>query len=154
MPSIQLTKGVSQIATATATVNPATASGTNIAASITKIRGISLASSSTQFIPTNEYWYITGIYVPTTSTGAVNISIANALLITFVNDAPQPYAPSEAEVQQNLYNKLALPPQEWIQLPNGQAFQQAIQPTVTVTTTTTTVTFQETFLRMPLGVMQ
>lgn len=150
MPQVQLTKGVSQIATASATANPGTAAGANLTASITLIRGISLASSNTQYVPTAEYWYITGIFLNPNQTA----SIAHALLITYVNSAPQPFAPQEDEVQQTTYNKLVLPAQEWIQLPNGQSWQQAIQPTATVTTTTTTVTFQETILRMPLTTLK
>jgi len=149
MPAVQLTKGTTQVATATVAIAALAAAGTNTAANITLIRGISLASATTQFVPTAEYWYITGIYLP----GATAPTGMNALLLTFVNSAPQPFAPAESEVSQTIFNKLTLPPQEWIQLPNGQQWQQAIQPQV-ANTSTTTVTFQETILRMPLASMQ
>lgn len=150
MPSVQLTKGNTQICQAQATANAGTAIGANLAASLTLIRGISLASATQQYVPVNEYWYITGIFLNPNQTP----SIAHALLLTYVNSVPQPFAPEEDEVQQGTYNKLTLPSTEWIQLPSGISWQQAIQPTATVTTTTTTVTFQESILRMPLQVLK
>lgn len=149
MPSVQLTKGNTQVASVTATFNAGTPAGINVPATIVNPRGIALAGASQQSVPTAEYWYITGIYL----SAGTSVSIANALLVTYVNNVPQPFAPAEDEVQQTTYNKLVLPPQEWIQLPNGQAWQQALQPQATVTTTTTTVTFFETILRMPLAAL-
>lgn len=148
MPSVQLTKPVTQIATVSVSVPNGSAAGTPIAASITPIRGITLSSSAAQFVPTAEYWYITGIYLNPGQTP----TNTNSLLLTYVNNVVQPYAPAEQEVQQTTFNKLVQPSSEWVHLPNGQQFQQAVQPQVTATATTT-VTFQETILRMPLAAL-
>lgn len=150
MPAVQLTKPITQIATVSYTFPAAAAINVVNAASITNPRFVSLASSSTQFVPTAEYWYITGYFLNT----GQSASICSALLVTYVNGAVQPLTISETEILQSTYNKLTFPASEWVQLPNGQQWQQGMVSTVINTTTTTTVTIQETILRMPLAMLQ
>ena len=150
MPATQLTKGNTQIAVVTATPAPPANAGQNYIATINPVRGVALAGATTQFVPQNEYWYLTGVFLnPNQSPTALH-----GLLLTLVNFIPQMATFQEDEVQQGTYNKLTLPSTEWIQLPSGISWQQAIQPTVTYTTTTTTVTFQETILRVPLALLK
>lgn len=111
---------------------------------------MALASTSTQFVPTAEYDYVTGYFLNTLQSA----SIAAALLATWVNGAQQPLTVSEGEILQATYNKLVFPQAEWVHLPNGQQWQQGMMATATVTTTTTTVTIQETILRIPLAMMK
>jgi len=144
--AVQLTKPVSQIATATATFAASAAAGTTVMASITVIRGQTPAAQLQQ-VPVTEFWYITSIYLP----AGVSPSAVNGILITYVNNIAQPLAPMESEVQQTIYNKLRLSADQWIQLQPGISWYQQIQSTVANGTSATTVTFSMVLLRVPVA---
>lgn len=147
MPHQQLTRPTSAIATAASTFNAASATGLAVRSNLAVPAGASTVT--TMFVPVNEYWYITGFYLQ----AGVSVSIANALVRTTVNFVPQRLQPAEAELQQNIYNKIKFSPAQWIQIPGGNQFYQELVTTTTVTTTTTTVTIWETILMAPAKLM-
>lgn len=143
MPHQQLTRPTSSTATITATFNAGTVAGAAVVANLAIPVGN--PTVTTMFVPTNEYWHITGMYVQ----AGTSVSIANARVRTTVNFTPQRLQPAEAEIQQNIFNKLKFSPAQYIQVPGGQQFFQELIANVAVTTTTTTVTVFETILHVP-----
>jgi hypothetical protein len=97
-------------------------------------------------VPTSEYWYITSFYLP----AGMSPSAVNAVLSIYVNDIPQPLSVMESEIQQNIYNKLRLSPDQWIHLEPGSTFYETLTSTVANGSSATTVTIYQVFLRVPV----
>jgi hypothetical protein len=146
MPQQQLTQPVSFTATVSATFNAG-----NGTAAVQGAMSIPVGSPTvtTFFVPVNENWFITGFYLQ----AGVSVSIANARVQTTVNFTPQRLQPAEAEIQQNIYNKLKLTPDQWIAIPGGNQFTQSLIPNVSIVTTTTSVTIYETIRAVPLKLL-
>jgi len=143
--AVRLTKPTSQVGYATATFAASAAAGTTLQAQIVTQRPISPAKSAVS-VPTSEYWYITSFYLP----AGMSPSAVNAVLSVYVNDIPQPLSVMESEIQQNIYNKLRLSPDQWIHLEPGSTFYETLTSTVANGSSATTVTIYQVFLRVPV----
>lgn len=153
MPQTQLT-GFSQVIASIAFAFAASAAaGTQVAQSLTipaNMPGAS-AQATPYSVPGNEWWYITNFYLP----AGTNVSTPNARIFTVVNFATQRIAPSEAELQQNIYNKVAFSRAQWIVLPPTQQFYFfGVNQVAAASTGTTTVTLYATIATLPAQLMR
>lgn len=147
MPQSQLTSRTSAICLASITYAASAAAGTVVLANLNVPRTAPVTTS--QNVPGQEYWYITDIKLP----AGTSVSTPNSLFVTVANFTPQRIIVGESEVQQNIYNKTAFGPNQWIQLPpNAQWYVQG-QSQVANGTAQTVVVFQFTLLMVPLSAM-
>jgi hypothetical protein len=143
--AVRLTKPTSQVGYATATFAADAPAGTTLQAQIVTQRSISPPKSAVS-VPTSEYWYITSFYLP----AGMSPSPVNAVLNVYVNDIPQPLSVMESEIQQNVYNKLRLSPDQWIHLEPGSTFYETLTSTASASSAAT-VTIYQVFLRVPVA---
>ena len=153
MPQTQLTGFSQVIASILFAFGASAAAQTQVAGSATIPANFPGTSGQTTpyVVPGNEWWYITNFYLP----AGMSVSTPNMRIFTVVNFATQRIAPSEAELQQNIYNKITFSRAQWIVLPPTQQFYFfGVNQVANVTTGTTSITLYATIATLPIRQMK